>query len=277
MRKAHPSAKEGPKSIAPWSYSARIPESASSRNYAFAPLVVACLVHGTGVFLGHDIAQGIPFWSNAVVWAGLAQALTCLLIAAWMFWGHWNWTAPQLALFGVCGFGSVFWAFQFAPLMSFLLYGHSPLPLKLLIAGTFFGWHLWWNQGVAMRCLAIWNHPSWRPKVWIEYEPATVYRRSAAKTAMDAMGVKMHPGLVGLCLPVAACIPLYFYRQEVLAILNVPLVPLLSFLVLSSIFTLLTSAMTSSVVMMFVLSNRVMSQANKPVLVDMMSPSQAPT
>jgi hypothetical protein len=265
------------KGLDPWSYPARIPENASSKNYAFAPLAIASLIHGMGVFFAYAVAQDISFWSNAVVWAGMIQALACLLIAMWMFWGRWTWTAPQLALFGICGFSSIFWAFQFAPLMSFLLYSKSPLVLKMVIAATFFGWHLWWNRGVAMRCLSIWNHPNWHSKVWIEYEPATVYRRSEAKAAMDAMGVKLHPGLMGLFLPVAACIPLFAYRYEVLLILDVPLMPLLSFLILSSVFTMLTAAITSSVVMMLILSRRVVNQTNKPVLVDMLSSGQVPT
>jgi hypothetical protein len=258
-----------------WSYSARIPEGADSRTYAFAPLLVGVLVEGIGAFLANDIARHVPLWGNAVVWSCLIQAMLCILVWAWMFWGKWVWTTPQMAVFGVSSLAPVLWAFQGAPLLSFLLYSGAPTSEKLLISSTFLGWHFWWARRTAKLCLSIWNDPVWRIKVWAPYNYATVYRQFAAKAAMDAAGIKWYPGALGLTLPLVSCIPLYLYRYEVISYLDVPFVPLMGFVLGAGILVLITTAITAGVVMMLVIPARIVADTGTPVLVDMMTSTNA--
>ena len=267
---------EGREAIGPWNYSARVPEGASSRDYAFLPLVAGILFHGTGIFLAQDVARHVPFWNNAVVWLGIVQAALCFLLSAWMFWARWVWTAPQMALLGICGLGAVFWTFQLASLLSFLFYSGAPLGGKLLIALAFLGWQGWWNQRVAKRCLSIWDDKTRRDRVWLRYDCATVYRRSSAKAEMDAVGVQWHTGVTALVVPFLACVPLYYFRNAVVGYLDAPLVPVLGVVMGLTLFVLASTAVTVSIVMMLVIPARIVAETGNPVLMDMMTPANAP-
>lgn len=267
---------EGREEIGPWNYSARIPDGASSRNYAFLPLLVAVICGGMGMFLGNDVARNVPFWSNAAVWGALVLSVFSISISLWMFLGRWVWTAPQMAMFSLAGFTPIFWAFQGASLFAFSLYSSAPFLAKTGILMVFLAWHGWWIHQTAKRCMAIWANVALREKVWIHYDCATVYRRSAAKSAMAAAGVTWHPGPIGLLLPVLLCFPLYFYRHEVVGYLDVPWVPMVGFVLSFSSFALITTALTAIVVAMLVIPARILTSTGNPVLLDMMTPANAP-
>jgi hypothetical protein len=267
---------DGREAIGPWNYSARIPEGASSRNYAFLPLLAAVLFGGLGMFFGGDVARSEPFWSNAAVWVALILSALAMLLSVWMFFGRWVWTAPQMGLFGLAVFLSLFWAFQGASLTAFLLYSHAPLLTKVGILMAVLAWHGWWIQQTAKRCLSIWANVALREKVWIPYDCATVYRQFAAKEAMDAAGVAWHPGPVAILLPFFLCIPLYIYRHEVIGYLNVPWVPVAIFVLGLPIFVVCTTAITAGVVAMLLIPARIVASTGNPVLVDMMTPANAP-
>ncbi len=276
MSNAPQSILDGREAIGPWNYSARIPEGASSRDYAFAPLLIAVIVGSLGMFLGSNVARNEPFWSNVAVWIALMQSVAGALLSLWMFFGHWVWTASQMALFGIVGLGPVLWAFQGGPLTAFLLYSDAPLLAKACVLIAFLAWHGWWIQQTAKRCLSIWANVALREKVWIPYDYATVYRQFAAKEAMDAAGVAWHPGPVVILLPFFLCIPLYIYRHEVIGYLNVPWVPVAIFVLGLPIFVVCTTAITAGVVSMLVIPARIVGSTGNPVLVDMMTPANAP-
>jgi hypothetical protein len=263
---------EGREAIGPWNYSARVPEGASSASYAFLPLAAAVLFGGLGVFLGDDVAHRVPFWSNASVWIAVMLSAACLLLSASMFLGRWVWTAPQMGMFGLAVFSSLFWAFQGASLFAFLLYSHAPLFAKAGVLIAFVVWHGWWVVQTATRCMSIWANATTREKVWVPYDCATVYRQFAAKSAMDEAGVIWHPGTMGILLPFTLCAPLYLYRQEVIAYLDVPWVPATLFLIGMPIFVVCTTALTAAVVAMLIIPARIVASTGKPVLVDMMTP-----
>lgn len=276
MSKVPQSILDGREAIGPWNYSARIPEGASSKNYSFVPLLVAVICGGMGMFLADDVARNVPFWSNAAVWAAMLLSVLSVLVSMWMFVGRWVWTAPQMALFSLAGFTPVFWAFQGASLSAFLLYSRAPFSAKAGVLLVFLAWHGWWIHQTAKRCMAIWVNVALREKVWIPYDCATVYRRSAAKSAMDAAGISWHPGPIGLLLPVFLCIPLYFYRYEVVGYLGVPWVPIVGVVLSFSSFVVITTALTAIVVAMLVIPARIVASTGNPVLVDMMTPANAP-
>lgn len=267
---------EDREAIGPWSYSARIPDSASSRNYAFLPLFVAVICGGMGMFLGNDVAGNVPFWSNAAVWGALALSAMSILVSIWMFLGRWVWTAPQMAIFILAGFAPIFWAFQGASLSAFFLYSSAPPWVKASIVLLFIAWHGWWIHQTATRCMAIWANIALREKIWLPYEGATVYRRSEAKIAMDKAGIAWHPGPTGLLLPILFCIPLYLYRHEVVIYLDVPWIPMIGFVLCFSSFALITTALTAVIVAMLVIPARIVASTGNPVLVDMMTPAKAP-
>ncbi len=276
MNDASESVLESREAIGPWNYSARIPDSASSANYALIPLLVAVICGGMGMFLGNDVAGSVPFWSNAAVWGALGLSAMSILVSIWMLLGSWVWTAPQMAIFSLAGFAPIFWAFQGASLSAFFLYSSAPLLAKASILLTFIAWHGWWMHQTATRCMAIWANVALREMVWIPYECATVYRRSQAKIAMDKAGIAWHPGPIGLLLPIFLCIPLYLYRHEVVRYLDVPWVPMIGFVLCFSSFVLITTALTAIVVAMLVIPARIVASTGKPVLVDMMTPANAP-
>lgn len=276
MSNVHQSIFDGRESTGPWNYSARIPEGANSRDYAFVPLLVAVIVSAVGMFLGNDVARNEPFWSNVTVWIALMQLVMGVLLSLWMFFGQWVWTAPQMALFGIVGLGPVLWAFQGAPLTAFLLYSEAPLLAKAGALMTALAWHGWWIQQTAKRCLSIWANVALREKVWIPYDCATVYRQFAAKEAMESAGVAWHPGPVAILLPFFLCVPLYIYRHEVIEYLNVPWVPVAIFVLGLPVFVVCTTAITAAVVAMLVIPGRIVASTGNPVLVDMMTPANAP-
>jgi hypothetical protein len=262
--------------IGPWNYSARIPDSARSENYAFLPLLVAAICGGMGMFLANDVAGDVPFWSNAAVWSALMLSAMSILVSIWMFFGRWVWTSPQMAVFSLAGFAPIFWAFQGSSLSAFFLYSSAPFSARMSILLTFLAWHGWWIHQTATRCMAIWANVSEREKVWIPYDCATVYRRSAARLAMEKAGVAWHPGPIGLLMPIFLCIPLYLYRYEVVGYLDVPWVPMIGFVLCLSGFVLFTTALTAIVVSMLVIPARIVASTGKTVLVDMMTPANAP-
>jgi hypothetical protein len=259
----------------PWTYSARIPEGASSRNYAFIPFLVAFICGGMGAFLANDVARNTPFWSNIAVWVTLGLSATSMVVGIWMFLGHWVWTAPQMALFSLAGFAPIFWAFQGASFSAFFLYSNAPALARSALFSGFLLWHAWWIFRSARRCMALWSDVELREKVWIPYDCATVYRQFAAKAALDAKGVALHPGPLGISLPMVTCIPLYIYRHELVAYLDVPLLPMIGAVLGLSVFVLITTALTISVVAMLVIPARIVATSGKPVLVDMMTPASA--
>lgn len=267
---------EGREAIGPWNYAARIPEGSSSRDYAFAPLLVAVISGGIGMFLGNDVARDVPFWFNATVWVALILSALGMLLSIWMFFGRWVWTAPQMALFSLAGFAPIFWAFQGATLGSFVLYGKAPFLTKAGILLAFVVWHGWWIKRTAKRCLSIWENKTLREKVWITYDCATVYRQFAAKAEMDAAGVVWHPGSFGILLPIFSCVPLYLYRYEIVEYLGVPWIPIIGFVLGFSAFVLITTALAASVIAMLVIPARIVASTGNPVLVDMMTPANAP-
>lgn len=267
---------DGRETLGPWNYSSRVPDGASSRDYAFLPLVIALLFGGIGIFLASDIVSNVPFWSNAAVWCVFAQSAVGVLISVWMFFGRWAWTAPQMALFGIVGLAPVLWAFQGAPLLAFVLYSKAPWELRITVLLFFVAWHGWWIQQTTKRCLSIWSDDSMRDKVWIPYDCATVYRQFAAKSAMEAKGVAWHPGPGGLLLPVVLCIPMYIYRHEIVAYLGVPWIPLAILVLGFTVFTLVTTVLTFGCIAMLVLPARIVAATGNPVLVDMMTPADAP-
>lgn len=267
---------DGREAIGPWNYSARIPEGASSKDYAFIPFLVAVICGGMGMFLANDVARNVPFWSNAAVWVAIVMSVLSTLLSMWMFAGRWVWTAPQMALFSLAGFAPIFWAFQGASLSAFFLYSHAPFWARTSILFGFLLWHGWWIFQTAKRCMSIWSDIALREKVWIPYHCATVYRQFAAKSAMDTKGVTLHPGPFGILLPVFLCIPLYIYRHEIVGYLDVPWVPMIGLVLGFSVFVLITTAMTASVVAMLVIPARIVASTGNPVLVDMMTPANAP-
>ncbi len=262
--------------IGPWDYTARIPDGASSRNYAFAPLLVSIIAGGIAMFLGVNVARNVPFWDNATVWVSLALSAVGLLLSAWMYFGKWVWTAPQMALFSLAGFVPIFWAFQGAMLVSFLLYSDASVFSRISILLVYISWHGWWISQAAKRCMSIWSNKTSREKVWITYECATVYRQFAAKAAMEAAGVRWHPGSFGILLPMLSCAPLYIYRHEIVGYLGVPWVPMIGFALGFSAFVLITTALAASVTTMLLIPARIVAATGKPVLVDMMTPANAP-
>lgn len=266
---------DGREAIGPWNYSVRIPDGASSRDYAFLPLLIAVIVGSLGMFLSSDVARNEPFWSTAAVWVALMLSAMGVALSLWMFFGSWVWTAPQMARFGSVGLGLVFWAFQGAPLTAFLLYSDAPVLARACVLVVVLTWHGWWVLQTAKRCLSIWSDVALREKVWIPYDCATVYRQFAAKEAMDAAGVAWHPGPVAILLPFFLCIPLYIYRHEVVGYLNVPWVPVAIFVLGLPVFVVCTTALTASVVAMLVIPARIAASTGNPVLVDMMTPANA--
>ncbi|MFY9460601.1 MAG: hypothetical protein WAP57_12720 [Aquabacterium commune] len=262
--------------LAPWSYSARIPKSASSRNYALLPLLAAILFGSMGAFLGQDVAHNVSFLSNASTWVTLALSSAGILLSMWMFCGRWSWTAPQMALLGFSVLAPFFWAFQGAPLFAFVIYSKTSSLTKAVILLMFLGWHGWWIDQTARRCADIWENVTLREKVWVPYEQATVYRRSAAKRAMDTVGAAWHPGPLGLLLPILLCVALYFFRYALVGYLDTPWVPMIGFVLGFTPLTLATTAMTFSSVAMLVIPARIVAATGKPVLVDMMTSATAP-
>lgn len=267
---------EGREAIGPWNYSARIPDGASSRDYAFIPFLVAVLCSGIGMFLGSDVARDAPFWGNATVWVTLSLSAMSILLGIWMFFGRWVWTAPQMAMFGLAGFVPIFWAFQGASLTAFVIYSNASFSAKTSILLVFLAWHGWWIRAIALRCMFIWTNVALREKVWVPYDCATVYRQFAAKSEMEAAGAAWHPGPIGILLPVFFCIPLYIYRLEITQYLDVPWIPMIGFVLGFSVFVLITTALTFGVVAMLVIPARIVASTGHPVLVDMMTPANAP-
>lgn len=262
--------------IGPWNYSARIPEGASSRDYAFVPLLVAILLGGLGMFLGSAAAPNVSFWSNAAVLLSAMLSASGALLSVWMFFGQWVWTAPQMALFGLVGLGPVLWAFQGAPLLAFVLYSQTPLVIRAAILTTFLLWHGWWIHQTAKRCRSIWENVALRERVWVPYECATVYRQFAAKSEMEAAGVAWHPSAFGILLPIFLCIPLYFYRLEVVEYLDAPWIILVGFMLGFSTLILVSTALSFGIIAMLVIPARIVARTGNPVLVDMMTPANAP-
>jgi hypothetical protein len=263
-------------SAGPWSYSSRVPEGASSRDYAFLPLVIALLFGGIGIFLASDVGHSEPFWSNAAVWIGIILSTLSVALSVWMFWGRWAWTAPQMGLFGLAACSLIFWACQGSALTAFVLYSDALILTKVCILVSALAWHGWWIQQTAKRCFSIWTTIELREKVWLSYEYATVYRQFAAKEAMEKVGVAWHPGPMATLLPFALCIPLYIYRQEVVTYLDVPWVPVATFVIGLPIFVICTTAITVSVIAMLMIPARIVAATGNPVLVDMMTAANAP-
>lgn len=267
---------DGREAIGPWHYSARIPEGASSRDYAFIPLVTAAICASMGTFLACDVGGDVPLWSNAAVWVAVLMSALGSTLSVWMFVGRWAWTAPQMAMFGIAGLAPIYWAFQGASLFAFFLYSHAPFMARASVLLCFLGWHGWWIFQTAKRCMSIWSDVAWREKVWVPYECATVYRQFAAKAAMDAKGVTWHPGPFGILLPMLLCIPMYACRHELVSHLGIPWVPMIGLMLGFSVLVLMSAAITASVVSMLIIPARIVASTGKPVLVDMMTPADAP-
>jgi hypothetical protein len=93
---------------------------------------------------------------------------------------------------------------------------------------------------------------------------------------MEAAGVVWHPGPLGIFVPIFFCLPMYIYRYEIVQFLGVPWIPVLGLVLGFSVFVLITTALAASVISMLVIPARIVAATGKPVLVDMMTPANAP-
>jgi hypothetical protein len=267
---------EGREAVGPWNYAARTPEGASSRAYAFAPLLTAILVYGMGLFLTDDVSPSTPFLSNGVVWIGLINACGCLLVWAWMFWGRWVWTAPQMGIFGITALFAFLYAFQLGPVTSMVVYGNAPIGARVLVLIAFFLWHGWWVRYTWRYCAKLWDDVATRDRIWIRYDCATVYRRSAAKAALDALGFKWHPGPITIVSSGLLVVPMLLFRRELVAYFDIAIQPMVVLVGGMAAFTLFTTALTAGIALYFYYPAILVKETDKPVLVDQMTAANAP-
>lgn len=129
----------------PWGYTRRVPEGSSSRQLALLPATLGVLCDGLGIFLADDVAGGrVLFWSNPAVWFGILHALYCFAIAAWMFFGRWVWTAPQMGLMSLCMLG-VLYTLNLGSLTGVILYGTASPVVKTGLLLASFVWYGFWG------------------------------------------------------------------------------------------------------------------------------------
>lgn len=260
----------------PWAYASRVAEGWDARQIAFMPAFIAVLGSGVGVFMAHDATMGrIPFWSNAVVWFGLIHMGFFVAFAAWMRWGRLIWTAPEMGLASQCLL-SIPYGFHFASLWATCFYGSAPTWIRVALVATSLIWHGWWIAHVVKRCQAIWRDPSLRQRVWVCYEPAFVYRQFGAKDAFERVGLRFYPRTAAMVAALFVLILLVWWRRELSTLFGVPFIHVFGIL-FSPIVTVL--GLTFSVfaaMMMLVYPAKIVAETGKPVLVDMMTPADAP-
>lgn len=263
-------------STEPWGYKQRIPEGSSSRELAFLPAGLVLLCDGLGIFLAHDSTMDrVPFWSNIAVWLGIAHAAYCFVVAGWMFLGRWIWTAPQMGL-TMQSILSMAYFMNIASLMGTCLYGSAPLSARMGLLVASIAWYGWWGAHALKECQAIWADESLRKRVWVRYELATVYRRSAAKEAMDKAGLRFHPTNTVIVLFLLLLIPLCWWRQELSTYFGVPFIHVLAVFFSPSVSVLGANAALVTFMLMMVYPAKLVAETGKPVLLDMITPANAP-
>lgn len=261
---------------APWAFERRVALGWGPRDMAFMPALLAFLASGIGIFMAHDSAmERVPFWSNPAVWFGVIHLGFCFAAAAWMRWGRLTWTAPQMGLATQCLL-SLPYMLHFSSLWGVCFYGTAPMWARTGIFLTSVAWHGWWIAHVVQKSRAIWADDSLRQRVWVRYEPTFVYRRSGAKAAMDRVKLRMHPStgvVVGIFLLI---IPLMWWRAELSAYFGVPFVHIFMALLGGPTGIIgLTAALAAFMLMMYYPA-KLLAETGKPVLVDMVTPANAP-
>jgi len=261
----------------PWSYASRVPQSFDSRSLAFLPAVLALIGDGLGIFLAYDAAVGrVAFWSNPTVWVGIMHAAFCVAIGAWMFLGKWIWTAAQMGFFSLTML-AVPYALHFASLIGLCLYGSAPMWAKAALLATSLLWHVGWAAHVVRRCSSIWGDQELRQRTWIRYESATVYRQFAAKEAMDRVRLSFYPGNAMALGFVFLIIPLVWMRQELATFFGGSFIHVFLVFFGASVSTLGLTFSVFSILFLMVYPARIVARTGNPVLVDMMTPANAPT
>lgn len=260
----------------PWGYTRRVPEGSSSRQLALLPATLGVLCDGLGIFLADDVAGGrVLFWSNPAVWFGVLHALYCFAIAAWMFFGRWVWTAPQMGLMSLCMLG-VLYTLNLGSLTGVILYGTASPVVKTGLLLASFVWYGFWGWHVLRRCRAIWANETLRRQVWVRYETATVYRQFGAKDAADRLGMQFHPSNKVFIAAFLLLIPMVWWYRELATFFGVNFVHLLLLLAAPAVSVLGLTFTVFTTMMMLVYPAKIVAETGKPVLVDMMTPADAP-
>jgi hypothetical protein len=257
-------------------YETRIPDGYSSRDMAFLPFLFGILFCGVGVFMADDAALGkVGFWSNPVVLLGIGLALSCNIIGASMLFRRWRWTATQMGINGLFVL-TFFYLLSGASLSGILFYGSSPFDVKVLVFFLSLAWNGYWIHLTIRGCRAIWADESLRQRVWVDYKDAVVYRRSAAKAAMDKVGLKPHPGNLTMVFVFFLMIPFIWWRAELSAYFGVPFVHVFVAIIGQSVAVMGWIFPVLSFMLMIYYPQKIKRSTGKAVLFDMMAPANAP-
>jgi len=256
-------------------YETRIPEGYSSRNLAFLPLIFG-LMYGVGIFMAHDAAMNkVAFWLNPVVLFGIGLALYCFLISLWMFFLKLNWTATHFGVLIVGCLPALYYSFSGAGLADILLYGTAPFGIKLLVLVLSLAWNGYWMYMTFRGCRAIWNDTSLRKMVWVSYKDAVVYRRSAARVAMNQVNIKLHPNHLTVIFGILMITPLFWWRTEFSELFGVPIIHIIGIVGQSIMVIGLTFPIMGFMLMIYY-PIKIQRATGKPVLFDMLAPANAP-
>lgn len=267
----------------PWAYDRRVPVLISSGAMSLVLSMLGVFLPGFGMFLAKDVARGIPFWSNWVVLFGVALMLGCFVVAIWMHFGKWLWTAPQLGTLGVLSFVSCLYGLVFAPLLSSVLYSQASIFAKCVLVAPLLLFHIAWAKKMAHSCWAVISDEVAYKRVWVFYPGiATIFSRSQAATEVERKGFTSTPSALFIVVPFILIVPMYFFGADLTVFFDMPFVPLMLLVVGSGVCLLFTSVLVLSVIMHFIVPARIVDATDLPVLVSWMdfdesSPSSSKT
>lgn len=256
----------------PWSYERRIPVIFTSGVISVVLCGLGLLFPGLGIFLANDVAPAVSFWSNAVVWCGFGLMIGCQVIAIWMYFGKWLWTAPQLGVLSLFSLISCLYGFVFAPLMSAVIYGDASIFAKSILLFVVLSVHLFWGVKILKSCWAVIDDADSYGRAFVLYPGvASVFFTDVAMSLAEKKGFSSTPSALFIVTPFVFALSMFIFGGELVFFFRMPFVPLMLLIMGLGIFLLFTSLLVFSIVMHFLVPARIVNKTELPVLANLMN------
>lgn len=172
----------------------------------------AALLDGFGVFMSNDVAHNTPFFSNIVVWFGLAHFFISIILSASLILTTWSWRAEHqlIIAFGLVGVGYLLLSTYFG----LVFYSSAPLLVRAIFLSMlllYHGWHVW---HVAHGYEHIWTDDRLRQHLYVEHDSYYLCLRYGEEAIRKKLKMRLFPYNVTIIINLLVGLVSYFYRHE---------------------------------------------------------------